>query len=184
MSASERLFPRSLIEFRSRFATESTCVHYLFERGWPEGFVCPGCDRAELGPPKSKAFTYVCADASVTDGAKHSRQQPAADDLVLDGVFDDALHGISALQLQNRLGLGSCRTAWMLRAKPGQRHRAERDRVVRKLGTVVGNQPGLKERGRGARKPGVPACQSTRSPSAEHVAIVSSASTTALSGAP
>ena len=43
MSGSERGFPRSLIEFQGRFATESACAQYLFERRWPEGFVCPGC---------------------------------------------------------------------------------------------------------------------------------------------
>src|SRR5256885_1430291 len=43
VSGSERRFPRSLIEFQDRFATEGACAEYLFERRWPEGFVCPGC---------------------------------------------------------------------------------------------------------------------------------------------
>ncbi|HWZ66825.1 MAG TPA: transposase, partial [Stellaceae bacterium] len=43
MSGSEGRFPKSLIEFQGRFASESACAEYLFARRWPEGFVCPGC---------------------------------------------------------------------------------------------------------------------------------------------
>jgi Transposase zinc-ribbon domain len=32
-----------LSEFQGRFASESACAAYLFERRWPQGFVCPGC---------------------------------------------------------------------------------------------------------------------------------------------
>src|SRR5215472_1341391 len=60
--ASERGFPRSLIEFQSRFATESACAQYLFERRWPEGFVCPGCGGGRAWLLNTKAFTYEFAD--------------------------------------------------------------------------------------------------------------------------
>src|SRR5438309_8848722 len=43
MSGSKGPFPKSLIEFQDRFSTESACAKYLFERRWPEGFICPGC---------------------------------------------------------------------------------------------------------------------------------------------
>ena len=43
VSGSEGRFPKSLLEFQGRFATEGACAEYLFERRWPEGFVCPGC---------------------------------------------------------------------------------------------------------------------------------------------
>src|SRR5215472_3349039 len=62
VSASERGFPRSLIEFQSRFAMESACTEYLFERRWPDGFVCPGCGGGRAWLLKTKAFTYECAD--------------------------------------------------------------------------------------------------------------------------
>ena len=42
----------------------------------------------------------------------------AAHHLVLGGLFDgDALHGMSALQLQSEFGLGSYKTAWLLAMK-------------------------------------------------------------------
>ena len=122
VSVSERRFPRSLIEFQGRFATEGACAEYLFERRWPEGFVCPGCGRGRAWLLHTKAFTYECADCgrqtSVTAGTiMHASKLPLT--IWFWAAFLMATHsnGISALQLQNQLALGSYRTAWMLCAK-------------------------------------------------------------------
>lgn len=122
MAASERRFPTSLIEFQSRFASESACAEYLFERRWPEGFVCPGCSEGRAWLLKTKAFTYECAgcgrQTSVTAGSiMHASKLPLT--IWFWAAFLMATHsnGISALQLQSQLGLGSYRTAWMLCAK-------------------------------------------------------------------
>ena len=122
MSGSERRFPRSVIEFQARFATEGACAEYLFERRWPEGFVCPGCGGGRAWLLKTKAFTYECADCgrqtSVTAGTiMHASKLPLT--MWFWAAFLMATHsnGISALQLQNQLALGSYRTAWMLCAK-------------------------------------------------------------------
>ena len=122
MSGSERRVPRSLIEFQGRFATEGACAEYLFERRWPDGFVCPGCGGGRAWLLKTKAFTYECADCgrqtSVTAGTiVHASKLPLT--IWFWAAFLMATHsnGISALQLQNQLGLGSYRTAWMLCAK-------------------------------------------------------------------
>ena len=81
MSGAEGRFPRSLIEFQGRFATESACAEYLFERRWPEGFVCPGCGDGRAWLLKSKPFTYECAacgrQTSVTAGTiMHASKLP------------------------------------------------------------------------------------------------------------
>ena len=122
MSESEPGFPRSLTEFQARFAAEGACAEYLFERRWPEGFVCPGCGGGRAWLLKTKAFTYECADCgrqtSVTAGTiVHASKLPLT--IWFWAAFLMATHsnGISALQLQNQLGLGSYRTAWMLCAK-------------------------------------------------------------------
>jgi predicted RNA-binding Zn-ribbon protein involved in translation (DUF1610 family) len=111
-----------LIEFQGGFATESACAEYLFERRWPAGFVCPGCGEGRAWLLKTKAFTYECADCgrqtSVTAGTiMHAGKLPLT--IWFWAAFLMATHsnGISALQLQNQLGLGSYRTAWMLCAK-------------------------------------------------------------------
>src|SRR5205807_6038270 len=81
VSGSEGRFPKSLLEFQRRFATESACAEYLFERRWPEGFVCPGCGEGRAWLLKTKAFTYECADwgrqTSVTAGTiMHASKLP------------------------------------------------------------------------------------------------------------
>ena len=122
MSGSESQFPKSLIEFQRRFATESDCARYLFERRWPDGFVCPGCGDGRAWLLRTKAFTYECASCgrqtSVTAGTiMHASKLPLT--MWFWAAFLMATHsnGISALQLQSQLGFGSYRTAWMLCAK-------------------------------------------------------------------
>src|SRR6266480_3009444 len=119
---SEGRFPRSLIEFQGRFATESACAEYLFERRWPEGFVCPGCGEGRAWLLKTKAFTYECAgcgrQTSVTAGTiMHASKLPLTTWFWAAFLMATHSNGISALQLQSQLGLGSYRTAWMLCAK-------------------------------------------------------------------
>jgi hypothetical protein len=120
--SSERRFPRSLIEFQSRFATEIACAQYLFEPRWPEEFGYPGCGEGRAWLLKTKALTHECADCgpqtSVTAGTiMHVRKLSLT--IWFWAAFLMATHsnGISALELKNQLGLGSYRTAWILCAK-------------------------------------------------------------------
>src|SRR5262245_26903204 len=122
MPGSEGRFPRSLIEFQGRFATEAGCAKYLFERRWPEGFVCPGCGGGRAWALKTKPFTYQCANCgrqtSVTAGTiMHASKLPLTTWFWAAVLMATHSNGISALQLQSQLGLGSYRTAWMLCAK-------------------------------------------------------------------
>jgi hypothetical protein len=65
-------FPRSLVEFESRFPDEAACVAYLFAARWPHGFVCPACGRNKAWQLQTKAWTWECAgcgkQTSVTAG--------------------------------------------------------------------------------------------------------------------
>src|SRR5215831_13339799 len=122
MSGSEGRFPKSLIEFQGRFASESECAEYLFERRWPHGFVCPGCGDGRAWLLRTKAFTYECAgcgrQTSVTAGTiMHASKLPLTTWFWAAFLMATHSNGISALQLQSQLGLGSYRTAWMLCAK-------------------------------------------------------------------
>src|SRR5215831_7956215 len=119
---SEGRFPKSLIEFQGRFASESECAEYLFERRWPHGFVCPGCGDGRAWLLRTKAFTYECAgcgrQTSVTAGTiMHTSKLPLTTWFWAAFLMATHSNGISALQLQSQLGLGSYRTAWMLCAK-------------------------------------------------------------------
>ena len=115
-------FPRSLIEFQQRFGDEAACVKYLFAARWPEGFLCPGCGNSKAWALQTKAWTWECAgcgkQTSVTAGTimHHSK---LALTIWFWAAYLMATHsnGISALQLQRQLALGSYKTAWLMCAK-------------------------------------------------------------------
>src|ERR1700758_5611916 len=51
---------RSLSEFQTSFPDETSCAAFLFERRWPQGFVCPSCGEGRAAFLKSRAHTYEC----------------------------------------------------------------------------------------------------------------------------
>jgi transposase-like protein len=108
-------YPRTVLELERRFSDDPACREYLFALRWPEGFVCPGC-----GGRKAWAMArglWLCSQCrrqvSVTAGTIF---QDSHLPLVL--WFRAMWHatsgknGVSALELQRVLGLGSYRTAW------------------------------------------------------------------------
>src|SRR5208337_3347165 len=122
MSEAESRFPKSLIQFQDRFASESACAEYLFKRRWPEGFVCPGCGNRRAWALKTKAFTYQCSacgrQTSVTARTiMHHSKLPLTTWFWAAYLMATHSNGISALQLQRQLALGSYKSAWLICAK-------------------------------------------------------------------
>src|SRR5437870_13217439 len=68
---------RSLSEFQTSFPDETSCAAFLFERRWPEGFVCPACSNGRAASLKSRANTYECLgcgrQTSITAGTVMDR---------------------------------------------------------------------------------------------------------------
>src|SRR5512132_184739 len=110
-------FPSGEAEFRGRFADDNRCREYLARLKWPEGFRCAHCagDRAYFLP--SKRVVYECAgcgrQVSVIAGTIFEQSKKP---LVLwfPALFEitASKQGISAAELQRKLGLGSYQTAW------------------------------------------------------------------------
>jgi transposase-like protein len=46
-------------EYQSKFGTEEACRAYLYEKRWPNGFVCPKCGHTEHFDIKSR-HKYQC----------------------------------------------------------------------------------------------------------------------------
>ena len=72
---------RSLREFQTSFSDETSCAAFLFERRWPQGFVCPACGEGRAALLRSRAHTYECLDCgrqtSITAGtAMHRSKLP------------------------------------------------------------------------------------------------------------
>jgi len=101
------------------FADDAACAAWLAKQRWPDGFVCPGCDHRKGWRLKTKAFTWECAkcgkQSSVTCGTiMHGTHLPLRTWFLAAYLITTHSNGISALQLQSKLGIGSYKTAWLL----------------------------------------------------------------------
>jgi len=149
-------YPKTLLEFEQRFATDEACLEYLVRMRWPGGFQCPRCGC--LTAWMTRRGLYLCHrcrfQASVTSGTVlQDTRKPLRLWFRAIWYVTNQKHGVSALGLQRVLGLRSYRTAWTWLHK--LRHamvRPGRDRlsgVVEVDETYIGGErPG--KRGRGA----------------------------------
>ena len=115
-------FPKSLISFQRMFPDEAACAAWLFSMRRPEGFQCPGCGHDHGWALRAKAHTFECTSChrqtSVTAGTiLHGSKLDLTVWFWAAYLMATHSNGISALQLQKQLALGSYRTAWMLAAK-------------------------------------------------------------------
>src|SRR5271169_836323 len=115
-------FPASLVEFQRQFPDDHACAAWLVAARWPSGFRCPDCGHAKGWPHGGKPFTFECAacgkQTSVTAGTiMHGSKLPLIVWFWAAYLMATHSNGISALQLQRQLGLGSYKSAWLLCAK-------------------------------------------------------------------
>jgi hypothetical protein len=111
--------PPSLAEFTARFPTDDACAAYLEARRWPDGFVCPECGSCRGWKLQTKRWTWECRDCgrqtSVTAGTvMHGSKVPLRTWFLAAHLLATHSNGMSALQLQAKLSLGSYKTAWLL----------------------------------------------------------------------
>jgi len=115
-------YPRTLPDFQQQFSDEAHCAEYLAKLRWPDGFRCPACDHDQAWSLKTKAWTYECRkchrQTSVTAGTvMHGSKLPLTAWFWAAYLMATHSNGISALQLQKQLGLGSYKSAWLMCAK-------------------------------------------------------------------
>lgn len=149
-------YPKTLLEFEERFATEEACLEYLIKIRWPEGFRCLQCGHDKAWPTKRSLFhcAHCGFQASVTAGTIfQDTKKPLR--LWFHAIWHltSQKYGANALGLQRVLDLGCYQTAWTwLHKLRCAMVRPGRDRLS---GTVQvdeiymgGEKPG--KRGRGA----------------------------------
>jgi len=138
----------TLDEIQSRFATDETARAYLEEIRWPNGTVCPHCKASarkliwkikENRAKKIRAGLYHCSvcdkQFTVTVGTIFEDSHiPLRKWLVAWYLLCSSKKGISSLQIQRMLGLGSYRTAlfMMHRIRYALQHPAF---IEKKMGT-------------------------------------------------
>lgn len=109
-------YPRNRVEFDEFFPDDQTCLRYLEDLRWREGFVCPDCGRSGT-PWRSSRGMLICPHcrkhASVLAGTLfHRTRTPLRVWLLAAWEITSQKYGTNALGLQRVLGLGSYQTAW------------------------------------------------------------------------
>ena len=115
-------FPRSLFDLQRQFPNDAACAAHLAAQRWPEGFLCPACAHRKAWQLRTKPWTFECAgcrkQTSVTAGTvMHGSKLSLSVWFWAAYLMATHSNGISALQLQRQLGLGSYKTAWLLAHK-------------------------------------------------------------------
>ncbi len=149
-------YPRTVVELRDWFASETACREYLQRLRWPDGVRCPDCTSMKIWPMKPPF--YRCSqcgyDFTITAGTLFAdTHKPLR--LWFEAIWyvTNQKLGASALGVQRVLDLGSYRTAWnWLHKLRRAMVRPGRDRLAGMVQTdetfIGGPQPG--KRGRGA----------------------------------
>ena len=111
--------PMSRAAFEARFPDEASCARHLAAKRWPDGFVCPACGHARGWGLKRRRASWECTacgkETSVTAGTiMHRSHLPLKTWFMAVHIVTSHSNGISALQLQAQLGLGSYKSAWLL----------------------------------------------------------------------
>lgn len=110
-------FPKTLREFRGRFASDAACQEYLAQSRWPDGFTCPNCRGRKYWVIKDP-FGYECRECgrrtSPTAGTTMHRSHVGIQEWFW-AAYLVATHtpGFSAKQLERQVGC-AYRTAWFM----------------------------------------------------------------------
>jgi len=149
-------YPRTVQEFEEKFASEQSCIDYLFRLRWPEGFRCTRCGFERFWAMNRGLYRCASCDlqTSITAGTIfQDTRKPLKLWFQAMWYITNQKPVVSALGLQRVLGLGSYRTSWTwlhkLRCamvRPGRDNLAGAVEVDETY--IGGSKPG--KRGRGA----------------------------------
>jgi transposase-like protein len=149
-------YPKTVLDFEERFASEEACRKYLVNLRWPEGFLCPYCGHDKAWSTKRGLYRCCRCDKqiSVTVGTIfQDTRKPLQLWFRAIWYVVSQKNGVSALGLQKVLGLGSYHNAWewlhKLRTAMIRPGRERLSGIVEVDETYIGGKkPG--KRGRGA----------------------------------
>jgi transposase-like protein len=141
-------FPTTLLDFQQMFPNEEACIAHLEELRWPEGFTCPVCDtkgepfRFANRPTVLRCRACRCNTRVTAGTVMNATRTPLQAWFWAAFLITTQVRGMSALDLQRRVGINRYETAFQmlhkLRAamvrpgsdKIGGRHIVEVDETV------------------------------------------------------
>lgn len=111
----------TIFDFLLKFPNEKACFNYFYKKRWANGFSCPKCyyNKAYTIKTRNLLQCKKCKhQVSVTASTIfHKMRLPLLTILWACFWIATSKKGISAMELQRKLGLGSYRTAWTLEHK-------------------------------------------------------------------
>lgn len=157
---SERFFPTrwsedrppSLEKFTSDFADDFACAEYLAKKRWRNGFRCPKCGGNRAWRLEARPWVWECQGIRVSLKGERRRTGCRHQTSLIAGTVMHGTHlplrkwflaaylvathsnGMSALQLQAKIGIASYKSAWLLLHKL---RRAMVDPTRKRLSGVV-----------------------------------------------
>ncbi|PCH49825.1 MAG: IS1595 family transposase [Cellvibrionales bacterium] len=113
-----RDYPQTWEQFLDWFPDESSCVGYLEQLRWPQGFVCVRCGQ-EGNPYRASRSRLMCRhcrhQCTVTAGTVFEKTRTSLRSwFAAVWYVTNQKQGVTALGLQRVLGLGSYQTAWTM----------------------------------------------------------------------
>lgn len=111
-------YPRTWEQLLDWFPDEASCLNYLEQLRWPQGFVCVRCGLAEV-PYRASRGRFVCRQCrhqcTVTAGTVFEKTRTSLRSwFAAVWYITNQKQGVTALGLQRVLGLGSYQTAWTM----------------------------------------------------------------------
>ena len=106
-------------QYQQAFRTDGQCMKYLFERKYPEGFHCSRCGHDRHYFVNHRGGCFQCERCRYMESAKagtlfHRSKIPLRKWFAGILEFTISKGGISAVELQRRLGFGCYETAWQM----------------------------------------------------------------------
>jgi len=110
----------TIFEFQKRFPDENSCIEYLIELKWGNGFVCPQCGHTKHCKGKrqyDRQCTSCRRNVSPTSGTLfHKVKFPILKAFYIVYYISTSKKGISSTELSRKLGLRQ-KTCWLFKRK-------------------------------------------------------------------
>lgn len=124
--------PPSLEKFTSDFADDFACAEYLATKRWRNGFKCPKCGGNRAWRLEARPWVWECKGVDIDGDGERKRTGCRHQTSLIAGTVMHGTHlplrkwflaaylvathsnGMSALQLQAKLGIVSYKSAWLL----------------------------------------------------------------------
>lgn len=113
-------YPATLLDFQRMFPNETACLQYLEKMRWPNGFSCKKCAsvgepfRLSASPRKLKCRSCHHLESVTADTVMHRSQTNIHIWFWAAYLIASQTPGVSALELQKRLGIARYETAFQI----------------------------------------------------------------------